>query len=190
MPETQEPRLAPLELEAMDPATREVAVRAGAGEGRPDGIFRTLAHHPDLLRRWMVFGAHILHKSSLPPRLTELAILRIGAIRRCRYEFAQHTRLGLERGLTTEEIGRLVGTDPAADPHWSEVERLILRAVDELHDPGRISDEIWSGLSGHLDEKQILDLIFTVGQYNLVSVMLNSVGVPLDEGLPELPRGW
>ncbi len=190
MSPNQEPRLPPLELDDMDPATREVAEKAGAGEGRPDGIFRTLARHPDLLRRWMVFGAHVLHKSSLPLRLTELAILRVGAIRRCDYEFAQHTRLGLERGLTSDEISRLAGDDPAGDPRWNEVERAVLMAVDELHGPGRICEDTWQGLTRHLDEKQILDLIFTVGQYNLVSVMLNSVGVPLDEGLPELPEGW
>ncbi len=190
MAEQNEPRLAPLDLADMDPATREVALRAGAGEGRPDGIFRTLAHHPDLLRRWTVFGAHVLHKSSLPPRLTELAILRIGAIRRCPYEFAQHTRLGLERGLTPAEINLTVTDDPASDPGWTDLERSVLRAVGELHDPGRISAETWAALAEHLDERQILDLIFTVGQYNLVSVMLNSVGVALDEGLPELPPGW
>ena len=43
-----------------------------------------------------------------------------------------------------------------------------------------------AGLSNHYSTQQLMDLVFTVGQYNLVSMALNSFGVQLDEGI----GGW
>jgi alkylhydroperoxidase family enzyme len=63
---------------------------------------------------------------------------------------------------------------------------LLLKATDELHADAHVSDETWAGLSKTYDTKQMMDLVFTIGQYNLVSMALNSCGVQLDEGLP----GW
>jgi alkylhydroperoxidase family enzyme len=60
-----------------------------------------------------------------------------------------------------------------------------MQATDELHADCHIGDETWSSLSEHLDKKQLMDLIFTVGQYNLVSMALNSLGVQPDDGLPD-----
>jgi alkylhydroperoxidase family enzyme len=57
--------------------------------------------------------------------------------------------------------------------------------VDELHDDSRISDETWSTLAASYSTEQMLDLIFAVGQYHLVSFALNSAGVELDEGVPD-----
>jgi alkylhydroperoxidase family enzyme len=68
----------------------------------------------------------------------------------------------------------------------SELDRLLLRATDELHSDAHVSDATWSGLSEHYSTQQLMDLVFTVGQYNLVSMALNSFGVQLDEGI----GGW
>ncbi|MFM8353710.1 MAG: carboxymuconolactone decarboxylase family protein, partial [Gammaproteobacteria bacterium] len=66
------------------------------------------------------------------------------------------------------------------------LDRLLLAATDELHADAHVSDATWAGLSRHLDTQQLMDLVFTVGQYNLVSMALNSFGVQPDAGLP----GW
>ncbi len=58
--------------------------------------------------------------------------------------------------------------------------------MDELHSDAFISDSTWQSLSEHFDTQQMMDIVFTVGQYNLVSMALNSFGVQLDDGLP----GW
>ncbi len=71
-------------------------------------------------------------------------------------------------------------------PGLAEFDRLLLRATDELHADAHVSDATWAGLCEHLSTEQLMDLVFTVGQYNLVSMALNSFGVQLDEGLP----GW
>jgi alkylhydroperoxidase family enzyme len=174
------PRLAPLEDDRIDPE-----VRARFGDGPMLNIFRTLAHHPKLMTRWLVFGNHVLAKSTLDPRLRELVILRIGYLCQAGYEWEQHVEIAKATGLSEEEIARIAEGPDA--PGWSDLERALLRATDELHDDAFVSDATWAALSEHLDTQQRMDLLFAVGQYNLVSMVLNTLGVQLEEGETSLP---
>ena len=63
-------------------------------------------------------------------------------------------------------------------------DRLLMQATDELHADAHVSDATWRGLAQHFNTKQLMDIVFTVGQYNLVSMALNSFGVQADPGLP------
>lgn len=176
------PRVAPLEVDDLDPEIREIL-----GDGPILNIFRVVAVHPKLLKRWLVFGNHVLAKSTLPARDREIAILRIGWLCGSEYEWAQHVRIGLSVGLTGEEIERI--PEGASAQGWSDFERAILRAVDELDTQACLTDESWEALSTEYDTRQMLDLVFAVGQYRLVSMVLNTLGVPLDEGLDGFPEG-
>ena len=175
------PRVEPLAIEDMDPE-----VRAGFGDGPVLNIFRTLAHHPKLMKRWLVFGNHVLAKSSLPARERELVILRVGYRCRAGYEWGQHVVIGRAGGLTDEEIDRI--KDGPDAPGWSPAERAVLGATDELHHDQHIGDATWARLSEHLSTQQIMDLVFAVGQYTLVSMALNTLGVQPEPGLPSLPK--
>lgn len=178
----QKPRLEPLELERIPPELRD-----RLGTGPILNIFRTLAHHPKLLKRWLVFGGHVLAKSTLGVRERELVILRVGWLCRAGYEWGQHVLIARESGVSDEEIDR-VAMGPDA-PGWGELDRALLRATDELHADAFISDDTWNALTDHLETEQILDMIFAVGQYQLVSMALNSLGVQADAhlNLPPLP---
>ena len=181
-----EPRVAPLndsELEG-EAAAQLAAVRSG--RGMVPNIFRTLAHHPKLLKRWMVFGNHILAKSTLPAREREIAILRVGYLCQSISEWTQHVRIGREAGLSDEEI-RGIAEGPDA-PGWSEFDATLLRATDELHEDAMLSDATWKALTERYDVQQCMDLIFTVGQYHTVSMALNSLGVQVEDGAAEFPR--
>lgn len=178
-----EPRIAPLEASEWDEKTREV-MAPFAGDGQPANIFRTLAHHPDLLKRWRVFANHVLGKSTLPARERELVILRIGWLCRAGYEWGQHVLIARREGVTDDEI-RAIKTGPAA-PEWNERDAALLRATDELHGDAFVSDATWTALARDWDTRQLMDIVFTVGQYNLVSMALNSFGVQPDDGLPRL----
>jgi len=183
MPRLQAPRVAPLADDEMDAETRALlgATSSDIRRGPILNIFRTLAHHPKLLKRWMVFGAHVLAKSTLPPRERELAILRIGWRCGSEYEWGQHVAIGRATGLSDEEIRR-VAKGPEA-PGWNPFDAAILRAVDELHDDSFLSDASWNALTAQWSTEQLIDLIFAVGQYTLVSMALNSLGVQLDAGV-------
>jgi len=153
---------------------------------RPDGtvlnIFATMANHPDLTRRWLVFGNHVLAKSTLSPRIRELAILRVGWLCGSDYELGQHVLISRDLGITDAEIDRLKLA--SIDSVWVSAEACVIRAADELHAHHEISDPTWEALSEHYDVQQRMDIVFLVGQYTLVSMALNTFGVPRDPGVP------
>jgi alkylhydroperoxidase family enzyme len=73
-----------------------------------------------------------------------------------------------------------------AHPGWTPLEAALLTAVDELHEHSRILDDTWATLAAAYSDEQMIDIIFTVGQYHLVSFALNSCGVELDEGIADV----
>jgi AhpD family alkylhydroperoxidase len=149
-------------------------------QGKVLNIFPTLARHPRIFRRWMPFGGQLLFKSSLPAREREMLILRVSWLTRAEYEWAQHVQIAKEAGLTDTEIAR-IKEGPSAQG-WAIFDGVILRAVDELHKDYFISDGTWQILARRYDEKQLLELLFIVGHYSLLAMVLNSVGVQLEEG--------
>ena len=178
-------RVTPLPRAEWDPEVSEILTATQMG-GRVLNIFQTLARHPKLLKRWLVFGNHILIKSTLSPRDRELLILRTGWNCRAEYEWGQHVLIGKQVGLTDEEIDRV--TRGPESPGWTAVEAALLRAADELHRDSRVGEDTWSALAAHYDTQQLIDVVFTVGQYTLVSMALNSFGVQLDDGIAGFPR--
>jgi alkylhydroperoxidase family enzyme len=174
------PRVAPLGDDQFDPE-----LRSRFGDGPILNIFRTLANHPALAKRWLVFGNHILAKSTLPAREREIAILRIGWLCRSGYEWGQHVVIGKASGLSDADIARIAEGPDA--PGWAAEERALLRATDELHGDAFITEATWAELAKTWNTQQLMDLVFTVGQYNLVSMALNSFGVQPEPGLPALP---
>jgi 4-carboxymuconolactone decarboxylase len=174
------PRIAPVPREAWNEAQKEFLEPLHQA-GRLYNVFSTLANHPDLYREWTTFASYILRKSTLPPRDREILILRIGYLCQAEYEWAQHVRMGKRAGLTDDDLRR-IRQGPAA-PDLPENERLLLQATDELHEDACVSDATWQALSRTYDMKQMMDIVFTVGEYSLVSMALNSFGVQLDEGL-------
>lgn len=174
------PRLKPIPQADWSDEVQKI-LQPNVEQGSVFNIFKTLAHHPDLLRRWLVFGNHVLFKSTLPPRERELVILRIGWLCEAEYEWAQHVKIGKDAGLTDVEIERIKAGPNARG--WNEPDTLLLQATDELRRDAFIGDATWKGLSAHFDTKQLMDVVFAVGQYNLVSMALNTLGVQLDDGL-------
>ena len=114
-------------------------------------------------------------------RERELLILRIGWLCQAEYEWGQHVVFGKGAGLTDEEIARIKEGPDAKG--WAPFDAALLRAADELHADAFISDATWAALSARYSTEQLMDVVFAVGQYNLVSMALNTFGVQLDKGV-------
>ena len=155
--------------------------------GRTYNVLATVVRHPDLLERWSAFAGHVLGPTStLSARDREILILRIGWLCQAEYEFAQHVVIGRRAGLADADIQRIVdGPDSAG---WDPFEAALVRAADELHHDAIVSDQTWKVLSARYGTEQLMDAVFTVGQYNLVSMALNTLGVQLDAGLEGFAR--
>jgi alkylhydroperoxidase family enzyme len=149
--------------------------------GRDLNIFRVMMNHPKLTRRWTVFAGHILQKQSVPLRERELLILRIGWLNQAEYEWAQHVEIAKRGGVTEAEIER-VKQGPGAG--WNTHDAALLQAADDLFENSAVADSTWAVLAASYSTEQMMDVVFTIGQYNLVSWALNSFGVPLDDYLP------
>jgi 4-carboxymuconolactone decarboxylase len=149
-------------------------------------VFKTLLRHPGLFKRWMPFATHVLAKQTLSLREREMLILRIGWLCRAPYEWTQHVQIGLRAGLSAAEIDRIADGPDA--PGWSGHDAALLRAADELHRDCCVSDATWQTLAQTCSTEQLMDVVFTVGQYNMVSMALNTFGVQIDDALPRWPR--
>ena len=177
---TSTPRIAPLKDAELTPDQKEVLDPIEV-DGRKLNIFRTLAHAPKALRGFIGWGNYVLsRRNDLPAREREIVILRTGWLCKSGYEWTQHVAIGMRLGLSETEIARIkTGADA---PGWSAADVLLIRAADELHADQFVSDRTWSGLAAHFTPKQCMDVVFTVGQYTQVSMILNSFGIQLDTG--------
>jgi alkylhydroperoxidase family enzyme len=149
-------------------------------------IFTTLARQPELFRRWVGFGGALL-AGRLPGRLRELVILRTAYRFDGRYEWAHHIELGRAQGITAGETEAL-GGDLAALA-WDPLERAALAAVDETADLGSVTDQTWSVLAEGLDDAMLVELLFLIGHYLMLSTVLRSLRVPLEPAAEALAAG-
>jgi alkylhydroperoxidase family enzyme len=180
-PRPSSPRLAPLPEGEQDEQARELLGEAAAPGAPAANIFTTLVRHPGLFRKWLPFAGKLL-AGKLPARDRELLILRTGWRCQAEYEWGQHTLIGLGAGLSDEEIQRIKAGPDA--PGWDPFDATLLRAADELHDDGSISDATWAALAARYDERQLIEAAMVVGHYHLVSFVLNSLGVQREPGVP------
>lgn len=145
-------------------------------------VLGTLSRHWDAAQKFTVWAYHVMGETSrIAPREREILILRVGWLCQAEYEWGQHVIFGREAGLTDAEIARIKAGPDA--PGWTPFEAALLRATDELHHDSCIGDATWKTLAERYDDLQMMDVVFAVGQYHLVSMALNSFGVQLDAGV-------
>ena len=174
---TTTPRIAPLTDAEFNDEQKEMLAPMG---GRVLNIFRTLVREPKAFKGFLAWGNYVLsRRNALPEREREIVILRTGYLCKSGYEWTQHVIIGKRSGLGDDEIGRL---KKGAEAGWSAADAALIRASDELHKDQFISDPTWAALGKHFTQKQCMDVVFTVGQYTQVSMILNSFGIQLDEG--------
>ena len=151
--------------------------------GRPKGLnaLGMLARHPALTLAFNTFNGHILFASSLSPRQREMLVLRVAVVRQATYEWRQHVVLAGDAGITPDEVAR-IEEGPGATG-WSPVDRAMITAVDELLGDAMVTDGTWEVLAAGLDVEQLMDLVFTVGAYDLLAMAFRSFDVQLDDDL-------
>jgi 4-carboxymuconolactone decarboxylase len=144
-------------------------------------IFKTLARDPALFSQWSPIGQFILLGSSIQPRHREMAMLRMGWLCQAPYEWAAHARIAQQRaGMTAAEVHAIAEGSGAKG--WSDTDRAVLKMTDELRYDATISDSTWLALHKAYSDKQVMELIITAGQYQIVSMALNTLGVQIDPG--------
>ena len=184
------PRILPLapeqftdEVRRAIEATGQIRPQPGTGSAAAAAevpeIFRTMVRHPELYTLHAQM-ARLFFRGALSPRDRELTILRVGWLCQAPFEWGEHVPIAKGVGLSGEEIERV--TRGSAAPGWSDHDRAILRAVEELRADAMISDATWSVLAGDLDDRQLIELVMLVGQYETVAYYQNALRLRLREG--------
>ena len=149
-------------------------------------IFRVLLRQPKLARSVQDLLVSLLAGEALDLRLRELIIMRIGWRTGSVYEWTQHWRVALQLGVAEKDL--LAVRDWENHDHWSETDRAVLRATDETLDRGAISSTTWGECARLLPEPaEQLELVGAIGTWNMISQILRSLEVPLEEGVAPWP---
>jgi 4-carboxymuconolactone decarboxylase len=186
MPTPDESRLEPVPYVEWDDETRATLLQflrrpdrylSGAPDAPPMPIvLEMFAHHRALSASWLPFTDMLAGTDSLlRPEHRELLILRVAWRTGSGYEWAQHSRMGLEAGLTAAQVEAAVGG--AASPVWSPLEQALVSAADEVIDVHRVSDATWSALAAHFEPAEIFEALFVIGGYLCLAGVLNSIGL-------------
>ena len=184
-------RMPPLTQQSATEEAREMfdRWRSGSFKGSDQNpVLWTFAHHPRLADLFSALNIHLLSTTSLPLRERQIAIMRTAWICEARYMWSSHLRTSLRRGLEPELFKPLqVG---ASDPYFTEFERTVIRATEDLVSDRLVSDANWRALAAQWDNKQLLDFLFTVGTYVCIAGVMRSTGVQREDELLELAERY
>ncbi|WP_172331978.1 carboxymuconolactone decarboxylase family protein [Mangrovicoccus sp. HB161399] len=136
-------------------------------------IYRTMAHHPDLLRAWAPLRQHVVKDSALGPENSEIAILRTGVRLGSSYEWAHHVSRARALGMPDERIAAVLAMPAGPDG-------LLVRAVDAIFEHHRLPAELERELAAAFGREAVFDLIATVGFYSVLGTILMTYDVPVD----------
>ena len=141
-------------------------------------VYRTMAHHPALVRAWAPLRQHLVKDSALGPERSEVVILRTGHRLGSSYEWAHHVSRARTLGFSDDRIRAIAGTPEGEDG-------LIVRAVDALFDHHHIPPALESELAAAIGRAAVFDLIATFGFYSVLGGILMTYDTPLDAAIAE-----
>lgn len=183
MAEQPKARITPLPREQWTDAARDVFAFWEGPEAREQGsrtnVMMVLANHPQLGQAYNQYSKHLLIDNTVPNRERELVILRVAFRTKSLYEWHYHVGYGLNFGLTLDEIAAI--RLPPGEGDWSDHDRAILEAVDQLFADGNIDDHTWETLAEAFDRRQMMDLVMMIGHYTMTSWALTAFGVQLED---------
>jgi alkylhydroperoxidase family enzyme len=164
-----------------DPATLSAAMRKVV-EDNPSNVTRMLAGASEpVFNGFAALSMGFMGGGSpLPPKLREIAILRVGYLSNAAYEVFQHEALARHVGLTEEQIAA-IKTGGAAASALGEAGAAVLDYADDLVKNVRASDETLAAVRRHLNDTALVDLTLVTGMYMMVSRFLETTGIAIDE---------
>lgn len=165
-------------IDYFDPANATGRAKA-AYEKLPDmNIFRMLGHVGDLIDGYYRFGNQILAYTGLNPVLREIAILRVGHLSGSAYELQQHERLSRKIGMSDDLLAACkAGVD---HPGLDDLQRRLIAFVDDVVANVRASDATFDALRQDLSDRELQELVLTIGYYMTVCRFLETFDVDLE----------
>jgi len=181
----QSPRLPELSEETFTAEQRALAesIKSGPrGQFKLSGPFAIYLHSPAYGELAQKLGGHLRFKTSIPPRLSEFAILCTGQYWKAQFEWHVHARIALQQGIKETTIRALqAGRVPKSAPRD---EMAIYKFIKELYTTRRVSNPSYTRVHKLLGDAGMVELVGILGYYVLISMTLNVFRMPLPEGTP------
>ncbi|HEX4615170.1 MAG TPA: carboxymuconolactone decarboxylase family protein [Stellaceae bacterium] len=177
-----------IKLAEMTPEQRRVHDLFVAGRrGRFGGPFQLLIRAPEICEHAAKLGEHLRWGTSLPDRLSELAIITTAQFWRAQYEWYAHAPLAEKAGVPAAEIEAIRRGDT---PDFEQKgEALVYRVCCELFKTRRLADATFNEAVTALGETGLIEVIAIIGYYTLIGNTLNVFQVALPEGItPPFPE--
>ena len=161
------------------PKVTEVYQKIEDNGAKVINLFKAVANSPNLLLNVIRLGNSILMRTELPPRLRELAILRVARLSGSEYEWQQHVAIAWEVGIKQEQLDAI--SDWRNSSHFNDEECAVLQYVDEVARNVKVSDETYHAVKKFFNDQKVVELTMTVGYYGMLARLLVPLQVEVDE---------
>ena len=177
-------RIKPIERSNAPHDVEELFKQMDALGKPPPNAHLTYAQSPSMYKTWFPFATYLMPNSIVDPRYRQIVILRTAYIWKSGYLWAQHADVSARLSLLSEEDIASLSEDNLS--HWSPEEDSLIKACDETKAHGAILEGTWSALAAFLDDSELVELTFLIGQYILIATTVSSLDIDLDDGM-DLP---
>jgi 4-carboxymuconolactone decarboxylase len=167
-----------VEKEQADPKIRETFQKMEDRGQTVLNLFKVLANCPHVGLNFMRLGNSILTGEEVPADIRELAILRVGDLAQSKYEFTQHTAIGLKCGVSRKQIDDLPKW--AGSKEFNDKERAVLQYTDEVAQNVKVKDETFAALKKYFSDHAIVELTTTIGFYGMACRLLVALQIDIE----------
>jgi len=149
--------------------------------------YRAYIRNPDLAPRLTAMTDYLRWKTSLPPRLSEFAILITARQWTAQYEWHAHYPLAMKAGLDPKVADDIAhGLRPAA---MKDDETALYDLAMALYRDKKVPDSVYKAALDKFGERGIMDIIGIMGYYDITSMTLITMqaDAPKDSAVARLP---
>ncbi len=180
------PRIPLFPLTDMTPEQRDAYETASSGPGGPvRGPTTAVLHNPELARSWRAMGDLLRFKTSLPLRLSEIAILVAARRWTAQFVWSTHTQAGLKAGISAATI-ESIRTNQRPSSMAAD-ETAVYDFAHELAEHGKVNAAVYQRALGAFGTTGVVELTVLVGYYSMVAMTVNAHEIAVPDGSVPLP---
>ena len=172
-------RISLVQKEQASPEVKELFQKIEDNGARVVNLYKVVSHSPHVVRNFIKLGNSLIGRTELSPKLRELTIMRIAKLCHSEYEWAQHTLVALEVGVSQEKLDKIDSWGESDS--FTEAERAVLQYVDEVAKNVKVTDETFAALRQYLNERSIVELTLAIGWWGMLARLLVPLEVEIDE---------
>ena len=170
-----------MQKEQAPPEIKELFQQIEDNGARIANLYRVMVNSPHVTRSLIKLGNSLISKTSLPTKLRELTIMRVAKLCGSEYEWAQHTSIALQSGISQTQLDAINSWKESSA--FAEEERAVLQYVDEVSQNVKVTDKTFETLRQYLDERNVVELTLAIGWWGMLARLLVPLEVEIDEQL-------